>query len=62
VIDGHVRETMRQVLDEIVDGRFSESMRREFAHGKPAIQDALLKDEQHLIERTHRDLHDRLNF
>jgi ketol-acid reductoisomerase len=62
VIDGHVRETMRQVLDEIVDGRFSESMRQEFAKGKPSIRDALLKDEQHLIERTHRDLHERLTF
>jgi ketol-acid reductoisomerase len=61
VIDGHVRETMRQVLDEIVDGRFSADMRREFVQGKPTIRNALLKDEQHLIERTHRDLHDRLN-
>jgi len=62
VIDGHVRENMRRVLDDIVSGRFSEAMRREFAQGKPEIQQALLKDEQHLIERTHRDLHERLKF
>lgn len=62
VIDGHVRENMRRVLDDIVSGRFSEAMRREFAQGKPDIQQALLKDEQHLIERTHRDLHERLKF
>ena len=62
MIDGHVRENMRRVLDDIVSGRFSEAMCREFAQGKPEIQQALLKDEQHLIERTHRDLHERLKF
>jgi ketol-acid reductoisomerase len=62
VIDGHVRENMRHVLADIVSGRFSEAMRREFAHGKPKINAALLRDEQHLIERTHRDLHERLKF
>lgn len=62
VIDGHVRETMRQVLDEIVSGQFSEAMRQEFANGKPEINQAVAKDEQHLIERTHRDLHQRLRF
>jgi len=62
VIDGHVRENMRRTLDDIVSGRFSEAMRQEFAQGKPDIQQALLKDEQHLIERTHRDLHERLKF
>lgn len=62
VIDGHVRENMRQVLDEIVDGRFSEGMRREFANGKPEIRQAVARDEAHLIERTHRDLHQRLRF
>ena len=62
VIDGHVRENMRRVLENIVSGRFSESMRREFAHGKPEIRRALMRDEQHLIERTHRDLHARLKY
>ncbi len=62
VIDGHVRENMRRVLDDIVSGRFSEAMRHEFVQDKPEIQQALLKDEQHLIERTHRDLHERLKF
>jgi ketol-acid reductoisomerase len=62
VIDGHVRETMRQVLDEIVSGQFSEAMRQEFAKGKPEINQVVAQDEQHLIERTHRDLHQRLRF
>ncbi|WP_373532351.1 ketol-acid reductoisomerase [Vampirovibrio sp.] len=62
VIDGHVRETMRQVLDEIISGKFSEAMRQEFAHGKPHIRQAVSRDEQHLIEQTHRDLRQRLTF
>jgi ketol-acid reductoisomerase len=62
VIDGHVRETMRQILDEIVSGRFAEAMRREFDQDKPIIREALFKDEQHLIERTHRDLQERLKL
>lgn len=62
VIDGHVRDTMRQVLDEIISGQFSEAMRKEFVHGKPEINRAVMRDEQHLIERTHRDLRQRLSF
>lgn len=62
VIDGHVRENMRRVLADIVSGRFSDAMRQEFAQGKPEIHQALLRDEHHLIERTHRDLHERLKF
>lgn len=62
VIDGHVRENMRKTLENILSGGFAESMRREFAQGKPTIRQALARDEQHLIERTHRDLHERLHF
>jgi ketol-acid reductoisomerase len=62
VIDGHVRETMRNVLDEILDGRFATEMRAEFTQGKPRIREQLLRDEEHLLERTHRDLRNRLNF
>ncbi len=62
VIDGHVRENMRQVLDEIVDGRFAEQMRAEFAEGRPEMREKLAKDEAHLLDRTHRDLHERLQF
>lgn len=62
IIDGHVRETMRQVLDEIVDGQFATEMKAEFGQGKPIIQNQLLRDDAHLLERTHRDLRVRLNF
>lgn len=62
VIDGHVRENMRNILQEILSGRFSQAMRQEFASGKPVIRQALLRDDSHPIERAHRDLHDRLNF
>jgi len=62
IIDSHVRENMRQVLEEIINGQFSQAMRREFSQDKPQIRQALHRDEQHLIERTHRDLHERLHF
>jgi ketol-acid reductoisomerase len=62
VVDGHVRENMRRVLDEILAGRFAQDMRQEFASGKPLIWQALLQDENHPIERTHRYLRERLNF
>ncbi len=62
VIDAHVRENMRQVLEEIISGKFSEAMKREFANGRPEIRRTMARDEQHLIERTHRDLHQRLKF
>jgi ketol-acid reductoisomerase len=62
VIDGHVRENMRVVLDNILSGQFACDMRSEFTNGKPFIRQQLLKDENHAIERTHRDLRERLHF
>ncbi len=62
VIDGHVRHTMREVLGEILSGRFAQEMRAEFAAGKPRIREALWRDEAHPIEETHRRLHDALRF
>lgn len=62
VIDGHVRENMRRVLDDILSGQFAAGMRAEFANGKPLIREKLMQDENHPIERTHRDLHECLKF
>lgn len=62
VIDGHVRQNMRDVLDAICDGRFAASMRAEFAAGRPFMREQMLKDENHPIEQTHRDLHQKLQF
>ncbi|HEY9687260.1 MAG TPA: ketol-acid reductoisomerase [Coleofasciculaceae cyanobacterium] len=62
VIDSHVKENMRRVLGDILSGNFAQAMRQEFAKGKPEIREQLGRDEQHLIERTHRDLHQRLKF
>ncbi|HEY9745364.1 MAG TPA: ketol-acid reductoisomerase [Oculatellaceae cyanobacterium] len=62
VIDAHVRENMREVLDQILSGAFSRKMRAEFQQGKLFIRQQLLKNEEHPIERTHRMLRQRLNF
>ncbi len=62
VIDSHVKENMRRVLADITSGRFAEHMQEEFNRGKPLIRNRLEQDRHHLVERTHRYLHDRLRF
>jgi ketol-acid reductoisomerase len=62
VIDGHVRENMRQVLTEILDGRFASEMQAEFAAGNPNIRSQLWKDDEHPLEQTHRALRNALKF
>ncbi len=56
VIDGHVKETMRQVLTEITSGQFAEEMKQEFETKKPQILTQTEKDYHHPIEETHRRL------
>ena len=62
VIDAHVRENMRRVLSDITSGKFAAEMRAEFAQGQPSVRQRVMQDEQHLIERTHRRLHQELQF
>lgn len=61
IIDGHVRETMRQVLSEITSGRFAQEMRAEFEQGKPRITAKMAQDYHHPLEETHRRLADNLH-
>lgn len=56
IIDGHVRQSMREVLNEILSGQFMAEMRAEFAAGRPLLQEKLERDYNHSIERTHRRL------
>lgn len=53
IIDSHVRDNMRDVLQDILSGRFYQEMLEEFAAGKPRIQSALAQDSQHPIEQAH---------
>ena len=62
VIDGHVREQMRKVLDEIESGQFASEMRAEFAAGRPMMRSILEKQAQHPIEAVHKALQERLEL
>ncbi len=62
IIDGHVKERMRNVLEEIQSGEFAEEMRRDVAHGRDRVNNALVRDAQHGIEKAHEYLHRELNF
>ena len=61
VIDAHVKENMRRVLQQIVSGQFANEMKQEFKTGKPTIRQALEADYGHGIEQTHRRLFGYLN-
>jgi ketol-acid reductoisomerase len=62
VIDGHVRATMQQVLDEITSGRFAAEMKAEFEAGRPTMRAQQEKDYHHPIEATFRRLHQELRL
>jgi ketol-acid reductoisomerase len=52
LIDGHVRETMRQVLAEIQDGTFARRWIAENEAGRPEFERLRAQDRDHLIERV----------
>jgi ketol-acid reductoisomerase len=52
IIDGHVRETMQQVLKEIQDGSFANRWIEESEHGRVEFERLRAADHDHLIERV----------
>jgi ketol-acid reductoisomerase len=56
VIDGHVREQMRQVLREIQDGSFAERWLDENSNGREQFMAMRRKDAEHQIEQVGREL------
>ncbi len=52
IIDGHVRETMQQVLREIQDGSFAQRWIEENEHGRVEFERLRAADHDHLIERV----------
>lgn len=56
VIDEHVKENMRAVLDEVRSGRFAEALRQEALGGYPKLENARDEARQRPIERVFREL------
>jgi ketol-acid reductoisomerase len=56
VIDPHVKENMKQVLAEIVDGSFAKRFIDDQDAGAPEFKALRAKGEQHPIEATGREL------
>jgi ketol-acid reductoisomerase len=56
VIDEHVKENMKQVLAEIVDGSFAERFIQDQEAGSPEFKKFREQAEQHPIEKTGREL------
>jgi ketol-acid reductoisomerase len=52
IIDGHVRETMQQVLKEIQDGSFAQRWIEENEHGRVEFERMRAADHDHMIERV----------
>ncbi|HYM84697.1 MAG TPA: ketol-acid reductoisomerase [Candidatus Dormibacteraeota bacterium] len=62
IIDGHVRDTMRQVLGEIQDGTFARRWIAENDAGRPEFERLRLQDHDSLLERTGRRLREQMPF
>ncbi|MBI3664257.1 MAG: ketol-acid reductoisomerase [Acidobacteria bacterium] len=60
VIDGHVRETMKQILAAIRSGAFAEEWALEYQNGCPRYRELLDRDRRHPIEEVGRDLRARM--
>jgi ketol-acid reductoisomerase len=52
VIDAHVRENMKKVLEEIQDGRFAKEWVKEYSDGLPRYKEYWKKDLEHPIEEV----------
>ena len=56
IIDGHVKERMRELLHEIQSGQFAKEWIAEHEAGRPNFMRLMQQDDDHLIERTGRQL------
>ncbi|HEX7930526.1 MAG TPA: ketol-acid reductoisomerase [Sphingomicrobium sp.] len=56
VVDEHVRQNMRAVLDEVRSGRFAQALRDEAANGYPLLESARAKARQTQIECVFNEL------
>lgn len=56
VVDEHVRQNMRTVLDEVRSGRFADALRQEALESYPKLENARVEARKHPIERVFREL------
>lgn len=56
VVDDHVKQNMRAVLEEVRSGRFAEALRQEAADGYPKLESARLQARNHAMERVFNEL------
>ncbi|HZD66997.1 MAG TPA: ketol-acid reductoisomerase, partial [Acidimicrobiales bacterium] len=62
VIDGHVREQMRQILAEIRDGSFAEEWVAENRAGRPRFQELRQQAARHQVEAVGEELRTMMPF
>lgn len=56
VVDDHVKQNMRAVLEEVRSGRFAEALNQEAADGYPKLQSAREEARNHTMERVFNEL------
>jgi ketol-acid reductoisomerase len=56
VVDEHVRQNMRAILDEVRSGRFAKALRREAADGYPKLDSARAQARSHVMEQVFSEL------
>jgi len=56
VIDDHVKENMRKIVERVRDGSFAKEWVEECASGKKRATELMKAIEAHLIERVGREL------
>ena len=62
IIDDHVKQNMKRVLDEIQDGTFAREWIAENAEGRPKFNTMRQQDADHPIEKVGKTLRDMMGF
>jgi ketol-acid reductoisomerase len=62
VIDEHVRESMKKILDEIQTGKFAKEWVLENQAGRPEYSKLLERDRQHPIEKVGEELREQMSW
>ena len=62
IVDGHVRQTMQQILAEIQDGTFARNWIAENAAGRPEFNRLRRQDQDHQIERVGAELRSKMRW
>jgi ketol-acid reductoisomerase len=62
VVDQHVKDSMKEILKEIQNGKFAKEWTEEYKAGRPKYNELLQKDLNHPIEKVGKELRSKMSW